>query len=128
MIRVERDLKKQVNEAVRATADAIVEDIRSSWSGMSPSSWGSAPAIVTGLLDNSIVVDDQSRSPTGQFAKSSDMEVWYIRADTAGGEPHGYNYAMALEDPDYLNRPFLAPAMERAAGYYTSNIKRFVRL
>lgn len=128
MVRVEDTLKKQVGEGVKATADMIAEDIRSSWSGMSPSARGEAPAVLTGVLDSSVVVDDQGRDSEGRFAGKADAAVWFIRVDTSENDPGGDNYAQALEDPGYLDRPFVAPALARAEGYYTSNIKRFVRL
>lgn len=127
MIRVEAAIEKQVAEGVRATADAIVADIRSSWSAYAPSSRGNPPAIRTGVLDASIEVAEQGRDLAGRFAGKNSV-AYYIKADTADNDPRGYNYAQALEDPDYLDRPFLAPAMLRAEGYFTSNIKRFVRL
>ena len=129
MIAIERKLKNQTREAVEATAEGIVNDIRSSWSSVSPSSVGSPPAIVTGNLDSSVVVDPQGRDVLGRFA-GKDAEVLFIRVDTSEGANPGDrgNYAMALEDPDYLDRPFLAPALERAGGQFSSNIKRFVRL
>lgn len=127
MIAVEAKLKQQVGEAVRATAEEIVDDIRKNWSATSPSAVGSPPAVVTGLLDSSVMVEDQGRDEKGRF-KGDDATVYYIHVDTAEGEPNGYNYAMALEDPAYLDRPFLAPALLAAEGYYTSNIQRFVRL
>lgn len=129
MIRVEDKLKKQVGEGVKATAQAIVEDIRSSWSGSRQTAGsGTPPAIDSGVLDNSIFVDDQGRDTEGRFANKDSAEVWYIRVDTAENDPGGYNYAEALEDPEYYNLPFIAPALKRAEGYYASNIKRFVRL
>jgi len=129
MVRVEDTLQKQVGEGVKATAEAIVEDIRSSWSGSKQKAGsGNPPAIDTGVLDSSIMVDDQGRDTEGHFANNANAEVWYVRVDTAENDPGGYNYAQALEDPDYYNLPFIAPALIRAEGYFASNIKRFVRL
>lgn len=128
MLKIEAKLYEQVGEGVLDTANAIVADIRSAWSGSSPSARGSAPAVVTGLLDSSVKVDEQGRDLLGRFTNPDNAQVRYIRVDTEDGEPGGYNYAEALEDPNYLDRPFLAPALERAAGYYAANLKRFVRL
>ncbi len=127
MIRVEKDIADRVSEGVKATAEAIVEDIRKSWSSVSPSAMGAAPAVVSEVLDSSVVVDDQGRDSLGRFT-SKDTAAYYIRVDTEESDPGGYNYAMALEDPEYLDRPFLAPALDRAEGYFTSNIVRFMRL
>lgn len=129
MIRVEDTLNRQVGEGVKATADAIVADIRQNWSAVRQTRGsGTPPAMDTEVLDRSVVVDDQGRNETGQFAGRDMAATWYIRVDTAENDPQGYNYAQALEDPQYYNLPFLAPAMLRAEGYFTSNIKRFVRL
>jgi hypothetical protein len=128
MIQIEDELKRQVGEGVKATAEAIVADIRSSWSGMAPSEVGSPPAVRSGVLDKSVVVDEQSgRDLSGRFTGPNAV-AYYVKADTAENDPRGYNYAMALEDPDYLDRPFLSSALERAEDYYAANIKRFVRL
>lgn len=128
MVQVEDTLGRQIGEGVKATADAIVADIRSSWSGSPPSARGQAPAVRSGVLDASIEVQEQEgRDLRGRFLGNGKV-AYFISADTAENDPDGYNYAMALEDPDYLNRPFLAPALERAEGTYTANLKRFVRL
>lgn len=127
MIAVEKKVEKGASEGARETAEAIVADIQSSWSGSSPSAYGTAPAYLTGVLDSSVVVEDQGRDEGGRFA-SKDAELFYITVNTADNDDRGQNYAMALEDPEYLNRPFLAPALKRAEGYFTSNIRRFTRL
>lgn len=129
MVRVEDTLKRQLGDAVKFTADAIAADIMDSWSATHQTvRSGSPPAIDSGVLNDSIVVDDQGRNDTGQFANKDMASVWYIRVDTSDNDPGGYNYAQVLEDPDAYDLPFIAPALERAEGYYTSNIKRFVRL
>lgn len=128
MIRVEEKILDRVGEGVKATAEAIVEDIRSSWSGSAPSAQGNPPAIRSGVLDESVVVEDQGRGDGGRFASNKNAIAYYIHVDTAENDPEGYNYAMALEDPDYLDRPFLAPALKRAQGYFATNIARFARL
>lgn len=128
MVRIERDLEDGVEKAVQTTAEEIVADIRSNWSAVAPSVQGNPPAIRSGVLDRSVVADKQGRDLLGHFSANKDAKVWFVRVDTAPNDDRGYNYAPALEDPDYLDRPFLSSALERAAGYYTSNIKRFVRL
>lgn len=129
MVKVEDTLARQVGEGVRNTAEGIVADIRSSWSATRQTAGsGTPPAIDSGVLDASVVVDDQGRDEGGRFASSKDAKVFYIRVDTSDNDPGGYNYAQVLEDPDAYNLPFLAPALLRAEGYFASNIKRFVRL
>ncbi len=127
MIRVEKKVEDGAAQGSRATAEAIIADIQSSWSGSSPSARGTAPAYLTGVLNDSVVMETQGRDDGGRFA-GKDAELFYIKVDTSDNDPNGDNYAQALEDPDYLDRPFLAPALERAEGYYTSNLKRFIRL
>lgn len=129
MVRVEDKILGQVGEGVKATAEAIVEDIRSSWSGTHQKAGsGNPPAIDTRVLDPSVMVDEQGRDSEGRFANNANAAVWYIRVDTAENDPGGYNYAQALEDPEYYDLPFLAPALQRAEGYFASNIQRFTRL
>ncbi len=127
MVAIERKLATQTREAVEATVEGIVNDIRSSWSPTSPSAVGSPPAMVTGNLDSSVKADEQGRDLQGRFA-GKDAAVMFIRVDTSEGIDPGErgNYAPILELD--LDRPFIAPALERAGGQFTVNIKRFVKL
>ncbi len=128
MVKVEDTLKRQVGEGVQNTAEGIVADIRSNWSAAHQTvGSGNPPAIDSGVLDESVVAENQGRDSEGRFA-GKDATAWYIHVDTSENDPNGYNYAQVLEDPDAYNLPFLAPALQRAEGYYASNIKRFVRL
>lgn len=129
MVKVEKNVADGVEKGLQATAEAIVADIKESWSGYYPPSSikGNPPAIRSEVLNDSVVVDKQGRDEAGRFA-GKDAKAYYIHVDTSEGDPDGYNYAQALEDPDYLDRPFIAPALDRAEGYFTSNIQRFMRL
>ncbi len=127
LIRVEDKLIKQLSNGIEEQANMIVADIRSSWSASSPSAGGSPPAVVSGVLDASVTAEKQGRSLIGRFM-GKDAEVWYVRVDTSENDDRGASYGAALEDPDYLNRPYVAPALDRAAGTYASTLKRFVRL
>lgn len=129
MVRIEARLKEQAREAVEEACQALVRDIRSNWSLSSPSRRGEAPAVVTGNLDSSVVVDENGRDLLGRFA-GKDSVVMFVRVDTSEGANPGDrgNYAPALEDEDYLDRPFINPAIERVGGEYPAIFKRIVKL
>lgn len=129
LIKVGEELDKQTDEGVKATAEAIVEDIQQSWSAVRQQKGsGTPPAKDTGLLNDSILVESQGRDEAGHFASDKFAKTWYINIDTSVDEPNGYNYAPALEDPTYYDLPFLDPALKRAEGYYEVNLARFIRL
>lgn len=127
MAKIEAKIERGVEAGVKDTVDAVVADIRSSWSPTAPSSWGNPPAVRSGVLDRSVKADRQGRDLLGRFASLTNSTVWFIHADTADEDPRGYNYGMALEDENYLNRPFLSTALERAGLYFTTNIKKRVK-
>lgn len=129
LVRVQKKFEDGIDEATAATAEQIVADIRSNWSATQQHVGdGNPPAKDSTNLDTSITVETQGRDELGRFAKDGGT-VRFIRVNTLDGDyPNGYNYAMALEDPAYYDLPFLAPALERADGTYSANIKRFVRL
>lgn len=98
-------------------AETLAAYIQAHWSASSPSPVGAAPAVETGNLDSSIIVRSGSRSVrSGRFASKN--SVWSVTADTQDGSVQGktkYNYAQALEDTSYHNRPFFIPAVEAVA-------------
>lgn len=121
-------VESRTAELIAEVAEAIVADIRSSWSGSSPSAKGHAPAVVTGNLDTSIFVERTGRDVMGRFARDDKASLRFIRIDTTRGQSPTYTtrggvqksrgqYGMALEDPAYLNRPYLAPALDRAVAH-----------
>jgi len=117
--RLEKATPKRIEAANKDFAGAIIRDIRANWSATSPSNYGSPPAKVTGTLDESLKASPSNRDPKGRFAKEG---MWYkIEADPVS--PYGAHYASVLEDPDALNRPFLAPALKRMS----SQTKLFYR-
>lgn len=121
-------MEQGLEVAAEDTANAIVADIRSSWSATRQAAGsGTAPAMDTGNLDSSVKVDRQGRDELGRFA-GKDAAVRFIRVNTAEGSNPGRrgNYAMALEDPDYYNLPFIAPALERSGDLFLTIIKREV--
>lgn len=121
MLKLERELPDRVGNELKDTAEAIVTDIRKSWSGFYPpaSKWGNPPAVRSGTLDKGITVEEQGRDLLGRFA-GVNAQARYIRIDTGDK-----NYAMALEDPNYLNRSFLKPAVEnRGIVYLRSEFRR----
>ncbi len=127
MIRVEAKAKKRSGEIVTQASEMLVADIRSHWSSQSPSARGNAPAIVTGNLDSSVVVDPRGRDAKGRFASGEDAVVRFVRVDTSKGDnPMGRgNYAHILEDD--LGRPFMEPAIERMSKIYPDMFQRFLR-
>lgn len=123
MVKVEAALLQGLDVAVETMAQMVKADIQSSWSGSSPSAIGSPPAVVTGVLNDGILVEKTGRNSKGQFAK--DGAVRFIQFDTsASGDGQ---YASALEDEGYLDRPFIAPALERASDAFGGVIKTSVR-
>ena len=127
LIRVENTVDATTGEFLDEAADWLVNDIRSSWSSSSPSPVGAAPAVVTGNLDSSVIVDEQGRSDGGRFASKSGQKVKIVRVDTSkGDDPQGRgNYAQALEDPHYIyNRPFMRPAIKRLESEFVRMAKR----
>lgn len=126
-IKLEKDVARKTDTAVKKMAESIRDDIKKSWSGFYPpsSDRGQPPAVRTGNLNDSVKVEDQGRSALGQFASGDNSKSWFIQIDTSG-HPDGRNqqYAMALEDPDYLNRPFLEPALKRAEGRFDEFFRR----
>jgi hypothetical protein len=129
MARIEKRVIDGLDTATEDTANAIVADIRSSWSaGRQAMGSGTPPAMDTGNLDSSVKVEKQGRDDLGRFA-GKDATVRYIQVNTAeGSNPNGRgNYAMALEDADYYNLPFIAPALERSGDLFETIIKRAVQ-
>jgi hypothetical protein len=114
-VRVKKDLSgldvldKQLPGSVDActfnVASAIVEKIHQNWSENSPSAPGQPPAVVTGNLDRSVIIEKQGRSFGGQFASGKDASMWIIRI--------GAEYAGILEEgsTQMLARPFVLPAV-----------------
>jgi hypothetical protein len=119
-IRAERKALRVADATTREIAQYIVEDIRSSWSAQSPSNVGSPPAVDTGNLDSSVKLERTGRDERGRFANAANTAVHFVRIDTTqGSNPGGRGqYAAALEDPDYFNRPYMRPAVERAAEHF----------
>jgi hypothetical protein len=127
MIRVEENIDKGAANGVEMATQALVLDIRSGWSWSSPSAEGEAPAIKTGNLDSSVKIDPQKRDTSGRF--SADAHVMFVRIDTSEGvDPQGRgNYAPALEDESYLNRPFVQPAVDRMQEIFPEIMKRMIK-
>lgn len=118
LIRVERKVEEQSHDFLDAMAEWIVGNIRENWSSQSPSAAGQPPAMKTGNLDSSFLIDEQYRSSGGQFSAKSEASRVYIRVNTEDGDNplNRGNYAQALETGTYRMeaRPFLSPAIDRA--------------
>lgn len=129
LVKVEKKVIDGVEKGTEATVAAIIDHIQQSWSATQQTvRSGNPPALDSTNLSTSIFMETQGRDEAGRFA-GKDAKVRYIRVNTLDGQyPNGYNYAMALEDPDYYDLPFLAPALDKIGGTYTSNIKRFMRI
>ncbi len=113
----ERKIDRLLEPTVSEITDAIIEDIRTSWSPESPSPVGSPPAVVTGDLDRSIQKEKQGRTAGGQFAKTGEAVTFVIKA--------GVPYSGILET--YLDRPFFEPAFDRAALIFDVGFKVLFR-
>lgn len=107
--KIDREIPLRVNSITKQAAEAVVNDIRSSWSPISPSLPGNPPAVVTGRLDRSIEAIPSGRDVLGRFA-GKDSTGWSVRAGMPDA-PH----AGILEPPGSLNRPYFEPALERMA-------------
>lgn len=130
MMKIEKKVKDGSGQGCKNTAEAIVADIRSSWSAIAPSAWGNPPAIETSNLDSAVHVEGTGRDDKGRFTDTENSAAFFIQVNTEDGvDPRGRgNYAAALEDETYLNRQFLSPALERAFGTFAQNIKQAVDL
>lgn len=129
MARIEKRVMDGLETSAEEVANAIVADIRSSWSaGRQAIGSGTAPGMDTGNLDSSIRVEKQGRDEGGRFS-GKDKAARYIHVDTTDGSDNRGrgNYAMALEDPDYYNLPFVAPALERSGDLLKIVIERNVQ-
>lgn len=128
MVRIERDLLRDVSLGVEDAAQALVSQIRGNWSSSSPSSRGEPPAIVTGNLDSSVVVDEKGRDEKGRFTSPTDTVVKFVRVDTSEGDNPGDrgNYGPVLEGP--LEREFIEPAIKVVAPMYGALMKRRVNI
>lgn len=121
MRRADRRMMGGAENATKTMAEMLKNDIRASWSGTSPSSIGSPPAVVSGDLDASITLEKAGRDDLGRFATPQNATGWLLR--------FGEAYAALLENPVYAppssyRRPFLAPAIERGASAYPFLFKR----
>lgn len=120
LIKLQRNVPKKTGKALDETAEAIVNYIRSNWSSPAPSSWGSPPAVRTGNLDESIVVESQGRDVLGRFTREDIVRYIVIDTDNDGRG----QYSLALEDPYYLNRRFIEPAMEQGTKLIPHTFKK----
>lgn len=110
---------KRADQGAGDAAEWVVNDIGSNWSPMSPSSYGNAPAVVTGALDSSIYVDNKGRDLLGMFASGKDVAIKSIKVDAEHGG--------ILEFTEYRYRPFVQPAIDRASGVYPEMLGRVIK-
>lgn len=121
LIRIERTIDQQSDEFLETMGEWIVDDIQTHWFPTSPSpkQGGTAPAVDTGNLDSSVRLEQGFRGSGGRFASKAQAKTLFIRVNTAEGDNpmNRGNYAVALEEGTgrMAERPFLAPAMERAS-------------
>lgn len=128
MVKIERDLMRDVGFGVEEMAQILVSQIRGNWSLNAPSSEGSPPAIVTGNLDSSVVAEPTGRDDKGRFADKENTTVMFVRVDTSEGiDPQDRgNYAPVLEEK--LNRPFIQPAIDKVAPMVGAIMKRRINI
>lgn len=107
---IDRTIGPNTQRKTEQVVNLIVKDIHESWSPVSPSPWGQAPAVVSGDLDRSVNREPTPRDPRGRFTSERDGAFYVIRVDE--------EYAGVLENDPRYNRPFLEPALERAAAIF----------
>ncbi len=100
-------MPRNIKTGLSEIADSIIRDVRANWTPESPSVRGQPPAVVTGRLDRSLKNTSSNRDFAGRFI--SRMGGKYYRLIEVEAP-----YSGVLENPAGLNRPFLAPAVERA--------------
>lgn len=134
LIRLEKRIKGTLEVSTQEMAEWVKNDIQTHWSAApAPSKAGEAPAydtdINTGVLNESVRVGT-GRGAGGRFTGSDyvSSDVYINTANTSGNKGRG-NYAQVLEfgrrnGAPMAARPFLQPAMERAAQQYPDLIKR----
>lgn len=96
--RLIREIPGRADQVTAIAADLVVNDIRSHWSGHSPSAPGDSPAVASGELDASIVATKIA---------GGDRPTYQVTG-TAG-------HAVFLEKGTrkMARRPFIYPAMQR---------------
>lgn len=126
LVRMERNVRISSNEFTRDAAEWLKNDIQSHWSSRSPSAKGSPPAVVTGNLDSSILVEKTGRGVGGRFA-GKDSIYHYLKIDTTKGiAPSEQGYSRVLEEG--YDRMFLEPALDRLGGEIPSLAKRTIKI
>lgn len=136
MVRVESNVERGSEAFVNELAELVINDINENWSAVRQARGSKTPPADdrdprnTGNLASSINVDEQGRTLGGQFAAGDNVKMTFIRVDTSkGDDPQGRgNYAQALEDENYYNLPFLAPALARAKSHIEDIAKRTIKL
>jgi len=111
----EKKVERGLDMTTREIADAIVNDIRASWSEESPSAYGEAPAKVTGTLDRSVKREKTGRTGRGTFTSHGNAIAYAIDIKAP--------YAGILEDGP-LFRPYFEPALIRASALYAIAYRR----
>lgn len=131
LVRIEGKVKRGADELTAAGAEGLMNYMRSHWSASRQAvGSGNPPAKDTENLDSSIRMEESGRDALGRFASRENTSVRFVRINTAeGSDPQGRgNYAQALEDPEYYNLPFIAPAVEYMQHVYSEMAKRYMRL
>jgi len=120
-------MKKKSEGLTRKGAEALRKDIRDNWSSHSPSPLHSPPAVVTGNLDSSVIVEKVGRDILGRYADRKNTSVHFVHINTEDGKNPGSrgNYAEALEKK--YQRPFIEPAVERLRADFPRLAKRELR-
>jgi hypothetical protein len=114
---IDRNADDAAYESVLEVAEFLVNDIRSHWSGSSPSPVGAPPGVDFGFLDEGVKVDDQGRTG-GKF--STDAQTAFVRIDTSES---GRQYADAVQT--HSKRPYFEPALDRTGQQFPSHMKKF---
>lgn len=118
MDRLNAVLPGRVQSTVFDVGEAVIADIQSHWYPTSPSPRGSAPAVVSGELSDSIHLEATGRTGSGKFTASENASMALIKIDAAHG---------GILESDYLDRPFLEPALDRIAPMFPTFFERLLR-
>jgi hypothetical protein len=102
---LDKTFPSAVDKSTHDVAMAIADRIHGGWSENSPASPDTPPAVVTGNLDRSVIVERQGRALGGQFSSGNNTSMWLltIGAPYAGILEHG---SVAM-----LPHPFVLPAV-----------------
>jgi len=127
MVRIEKKVQSNCDEAVVETAEALAKYIRAHWTpGSPPAPVGKPPARDTKNMDSAVRYDSTGRDEKGKYRNKKDASVAFVKIDTEQGDkPNGRGqYARAVQERPGFERPFIEPAIEALQPVYVNILKR----